>query len=420
MKRLPAYRAYLILETTLAFLFDVIFAASMVYQVETVGLSALQLVLVGTTLELTVFLFEIPTGVVADVYSRRLSIIIGMVLIGAGFLVEGSFPVFGAVLLAQVMWGLGYTFTSGATQAWITDEIGEEAAGRAFLRSTQLGLNGAVAGMAVGTALGAWRLNLPIQLGGFSIILLGGFLALWMPEDGFKPALGAERSSWARMWGTFREGWATVRLRPSLKTILWIGLIYGLYSEGFDRLWTKHILDSFSLPFSLTPVVFIGIVRIAGMLLSVGATELANRRINTERATSLARGVWGFTALLVAGLFVFALARTLPTAILAYWLISISRNVIGPLYTAWVNQRIESRVRATVLSMSSQVDAIGQILGGPVVGLVGSLISVRAALLSSALILSPALGLFARAIRLNEEPPLLDGTAAEEEPSARI
>jgi hypothetical protein len=72
---------------------------------------------VGTTLEGCIFLFEVPTGVVADVYSRRLSIIIGFFLIGAGFIVEGSFPVFGAVLLSQVFWGIGYTFTSGATES---------------------------------------------------------------------------------------------------------------------------------------------------------------------------------------------------------------------------------------------------------------------------------------------------------------
>ena len=78
----------------------------MVYQVETVGLGPLELVLVGTILELTAFLFEIPTGVVADLKSRRLSIIIGYALIGAGFVLEGSIPLFWAVAVAQVLWGV--------------------------------------------------------------------------------------------------------------------------------------------------------------------------------------------------------------------------------------------------------------------------------------------------------------------------
>ena len=93
---------------------------------------------------------------------------------------------------------------------------------------------------------------------------------------------------------------------------------------------------------------------------------------------------------------------------LAYWLIYVTRNVIGPFYTAWANQRLDSAVRATVFSMSSQVDAIGQIAGGPVVGLIGSQISTRAALLASSFILTPVLGLYARTTRRTdqESPPM--------------
>ena len=60
--------------------YKVTFAMSAIYRVEVVGLDVFQLVFLGTVLEATVFLFEIPTGVVADVYSRRLSVIIGIAM----------------------------------------------------------------------------------------------------------------------------------------------------------------------------------------------------------------------------------------------------------------------------------------------------------------------------------------------------
>lgn len=97
-----------------ALIFHMIFTASVVYQVTTIQLNPLQLVLVGTTLEATVFLFEVPTGIVADAYNRRLSIIIGVALMGIGFVLEGSVPRFDAILIAQLVWGIGATFTSGA------------------------------------------------------------------------------------------------------------------------------------------------------------------------------------------------------------------------------------------------------------------------------------------------------------------
>ncbi len=162
MRKMDALRVYLIQEGVTAFMFSMIFTASAIYQVTIVGLTPLQLVLVGTTLEVAAFIFEIPTGVVADVYSRRLSVIIGMFLISLGFVVEGSFPIFGFILAAQVLWGLGYTFTSGASQAWISDEIGEEFAGKAFLRANQVGNITALAGIASGMLIGSLRINLPI------------------------------------------------------------------------------------------------------------------------------------------------------------------------------------------------------------------------------------------------------------------
>ena len=86
------------------------------------------------------------------------------------------------------------------------------------------------------------------------------------------------------------------------------------------------------------------------------------------------------------------------------WLIDVFRSINSPLYTTWVNQRLDPQVRATVLSMSSQVDAIGQITTGPALGLVGSLVSVRAAITASGLLLAPILGLFVRALRMPEAP----------------
>jgi DHA3 family tetracycline resistance protein-like MFS transporter len=97
---------------------------SSVYRIQTVGLNPLQLVLVGTALELAVLIFEVPTGVLADTYGRRRSVILGFLLIGTGFSFEGALPTFAAVLAAQLIWGAGYTFVSGALQAWIADELG--------------------------------------------------------------------------------------------------------------------------------------------------------------------------------------------------------------------------------------------------------------------------------------------------------
>jgi len=404
-----ARRVYLILSSANALFFTLVFAANMVYQVETVGLSPLQLVLVGTTLEIAVFLFEVPTGIVADVYSRRLSIIIGCALIGIGFMVEGSFPVFGAILLAQVLWGVGYTFTSGATQAWITDEIGEEAVGPVFMRAAQLGNLSAIVATILAIVLGSLLINLPIVLGGIMLIATAVFLILVMPETGFKPTPREDRTTWGQMRHTFKDGLRTVRRSTTLLAILGIGLFYGLFSEGYDRLNTAHLLESFTLPDfgGLQPIAWMGILGIIGNLLSAGAMQILNKRIDMTRSAALARASFVVSGLMVATLAGFALAGTFAMAVIMRWAFGVMRSVIEPLQDAWINQHIDSNVRATVISMRGQVDAIGQMGGGPPVGIVGERLGIRAALIASSIILSPVLILYTRLLRKEKNAPAI-------------
>lgn len=397
--KLDAKKVYLFIEFTASALFAMMFVTMSLYEATVAGLTPLQLVLVGTALEVSAFVFEIPTGVVADVYSRRLSIIIGYFLMGIGFLVEGLFPAFLPILLAQVIWGLGYTFTSGATQAWISDEIGEEEANKLVLRANRVGLYASLLGMGMAVLIGSQSVGLPILFGGAGVVLIGLVLVVIMPETGFHPTPREDRNNWQHMAHTFKEGIKAVRARPRLMTILGIGLLYGLYSEGFDRLWVKHILDTFELPvlFGQTDVAFFGLLRAGSMVLSIFATRFVEKRIDTGSPLAIGRATLGITFGISAGLIGFALSPIFAVTIIVYWFISVLRNVAGPLYSTWVNQKLDPNTRATVLSMSSQVDAIGQMGGGPLAAAVAGAVSVVAAIITSGLLLLPALPLIGRA-----------------------
>ena len=400
MNKIDAYKLYLGLIFFNSLFFSMIFVVTSYYEATVAMLSGLQLVLVGTTVEVSILLFEIPTGVVADAYSRRLSIIIGYFIMGLGFVIEGLFPRFVPILLAQFFWGVGYTFTSGSTQAWLSDEIGEAAANRAFLHANRYDLAGALLGMLAAIPLGNLAVNLPILAGGIAVSTISLVLVCVMPEQGFKPVKPEDRNTWQHMRDIFSKGMGAVRSRPALMSILGVGLIYGLYSEGWDRLWVKYLVDHFTLPsvFGMNDVAFLGLLRIGGLVLSIIVSRWVEKHLDVNHSPSVARAMMLFTALLSASIFIFAFSPLLIISITTVCIVSISRNIISPLYDAWINQRLDSDTRATVLSMSGQVDAFGQIISGPLAGLV-SLWSVQTAIAFASLLITPALPLLGSANR---------------------
>jgi MFS family permease len=374
-----------------AFFGALAFTLSMVYYVRDVGLDPLEMVLVGTTLELACFLFEVPTGIVADLYSRRLSVVIGFALIGAGILLQGLVPTFAAILAAQVLWGVGYTFTSGADQAWITDEIGAERAGRVFVRTQQISMVATIAGTVSAGALGLVGLGLPMTVAGAGMILVALMLALFMREENFHRTPTAERETFRQMAETFKHGLAVARRRRVVRTLVLISLISGLSSEAFDRLWSVKLL-TFSFPTAFgtsDPAFWFTVFALIGTLLSLIASLVLNK-VSPERVSALhPNGVLAVLALFqVAAVVGFALLDHLWLALGAMWINGIAARLAWPIESAWLNRTIESRSRATVISMVSQANAIGQVVGGPPLGAIGRT-SLRTALVASGLILTP-------------------------------
>jgi len=392
IKKLKPEWVFYILHGTMS-LSSTMFVILSVYYVTIVKMDPLQLVLVGTVLEAAYFLSEIPTGVVADAYSRRLSVIIGIFILGISWVMEGSIPIFVAILAAEAVRAVGEAFLSGAVEAWLADEVGEKNVGPILVRSGQINRIVNILGTLGSVALATWKLNLPIILGGGLYLALGVFLVLFMSEHGFTPEPRQARSSWQIMSSTFRQGARQVRTSHILIAVLLISAVWGISSEGYDRLWEAHLLTNISFPSlgNLQPVVWFGVISISVNLLSLVVTEINRHRLELTSQDPQRTARW---LMLLSGSTVIAgLALAWSGNFLLAFGVLMLRGVVWsfyyPLYDAWLIQHIRPEVRATVISMMGQVNAIGQITGGPGVGAVGKLVSIRAALSISALLYLP-------------------------------
>ncbi len=149
----------------------------------------------------------------------------------------------------------------------------------------------------------------------------------------------------------------------------------------------------------LKPVVWFGIFGIVGTLLSLVVTEMVRRSVDTNNQRIVVRALFIANTLVIGCVLLFALAGNFWLAITGYLAYGIIRGVSQPIYTTWLTRNIDSKVRATLISVSGQMNALGQIVGGPPVGYIGTVFSLRAALTAVSIILSPILLLLAYASR---------------------
>jgi DHA3 family tetracycline resistance protein-like MFS transporter len=149
--------------------------------------------------------------------------------------------------------------------------------------------------------------------------------------------------------------------------------------------------------FGNNQVAFFAVLRVAGTILTILTVRFVEKRVDSSSSISIGRAVLFVTGTISIALLGFALSPFLFLSLGLYLVISVLRNVQMPLQTAWVNQKLDSQVRATVHSMFGQVDAIGQVMGGPVVAVIASVGSAVASLVTSGLLLTPALFFVSRA-----------------------
>ena len=408
MKKLQPTTAFFLFNAFGAFNSGLIQTALYVYYVRTLLISPFQLSLISTVHMLAHVAFELPTGIVADVYSRKLSVLIGSALIGVCYILTGAVPLFVAMLVATFIEAVGDTFVSGALDAWLTDEVGTDKMGGVILRAEQLGTPVHWAGVALSVLISTvFNHQLSIVLGGALWLVATAVLSLLMPETGFvrraaQPTMTL-RESWKGMLSTFDDGVRLVRAQRTLLLLFVVQALIGAFGAGlfgFDKL---HVFTNFALPVLRVPMVgaldesaWVAIFAAVGSGLYLLGIAWLRRVTDLNDATDAPRVLFGLFAAVGIGTVAFALAPSFGVAAVALCLVTTLNNMTEPLLRTWLNQHITSSVRATVLSMSTQVNRFGMLGGGLGIGALGNVAGLRVALSASALLLVPLLALLRR------------------------
>ncbi|MEM9200749.1 MAG: MFS transporter [Actinomycetota bacterium] len=357
--------------------------AASVWWIVVLDLGPVQLVAMGAVLEASVLLAETPTGVVADLVSRRRSFAIGQALMGVAFIWAVISTNYWVILPAQAIFGVGWTFRSGADTAWVTDEL--KGMGRAddtdverlLIRKHQFGIAFGLVALFVVMVVGTLTsVRVAIVAVGCASLVLAGWMATAMHEHHFTPGRERDRG----FFETLRKGFSVVRTRPRLRLLVVVLFTLDLGSEAFDRLGHKRFLDEGGwADDSLIGLwVLFTVLSVAGLIVN----GFAGRAL--DRGFGVARLAVVLLAVASAGAFLSAATSIVLVIGLGLMFQDATRESLWPVMEGWANRDAPSEVRATVHSLMGQTTALGELTGGLALGALAQVTSIRLVLCISA------------------------------------
>jgi len=323
------------------------------------GLSLFEVNLVNFVFFTTLFLCEIPTGAVADVFGRKTSFVISCFLFSVGMFIYAASRSFWGFALAEATAALGATFSSGAFQAWLVDKLKyqshSESLGPVFAKEQQIAPIAGIIGAVAGAFLADKDLTLPWIVGG-GIMFYAGLLALaLMKEEYFVRQSFSLKSGLQSMKNTVA---ASVHYGIKSKVVRFIVLMGVLQyfaiqapKMQWQQLFSQFLPNKTNLGF-----VFggISICLIIGSALSPRFLKLMGNEKRALVASQIGIG---------AGVVATVLLKWFPLAIGVFLLHEVARGLFRPLKDVYLNDNIPSRERATLISFESMSHHIGGMVG---------------------------------------------------------
>ena len=379
-------------------------AASLIWGINTIflldaGLSNFQAFAANAFFTAGMVLFEIPTGIVADRWGRRVSFLCGTVTLAA---TTGLYVLLWQLRSPFVWWaivsallGLGFTFFSGATEAWLVDALTatrfDGQLEGVFARGQVVGgammLSGSVAG---GYLAQLTNLGVPYVLR--AGILLGVFvLALFAMHDlGFTPDRdGSPLTEMKKIVDSSLEHGLKV---PAVRATM----LSGFFSGGVG-IYVFYALQPYLLQLWGNPRAY----GIAGLVAAISAGASIVGGLLTERIRGAFRrrtsALLITTSISVLMLLVIGLVPNFWMVVAAITISGLAESASRPIRQAYLNGMIPSQQRATILSFDSLIDNAGGIVAQPALGKSADVWGYPASYLLSAAGTALALPFIARA-----------------------
>jgi MFS family permease len=378
------------------------------------GLSFFEVFLANAAFSAGMVLFEVPTGVVADTLGRRVSFLLSLVVLAVTTLLYVALAEVDAGVVAfavvSVLMGLGFTFYSGAMEAWLVDALAVTGhhgpLDGIFARGQQITGAAMLVGTVGGGLLGQIDLSLPYLVRSGLLVAVFGIAYAVMHDVGFTPRRVTVAELPSAVARNARDGVAYGWAQRPLRLLM----LASFFQLGFS-MWAFYASQPYMLDLLGSDAVWIAGLVTAGIALSTIAgnqlVEVLSRRCG-RRTTLLLGAATVETGAAVA----LGLVSSFWLALPALLLIMGASGVTSPVRQAYLHQVVPSDKRATVVSFDSMISNTGGVGGQVGLGALGESRSVGAAFVAGGIVTGLALPLLGRVRAIGGAPDRIVGTKA--------
>jgi len=393
-------------------------SASLIWGVNTLflldaGLDILEVFIANAFFSVGMAVFEIPTGVLADTRGRRLSFLLSLSVLSLGTLGYVSISLLGGGLalfsLMSVILGLGYTFYSGAVEAWLVDALNavgyQGSLDQVFARTEFISGAAMLVGTVGGGLLGQIDLAIPFVGRSLLLILLFGFAFVTMHDIGYQPrTLSLERIP-EEMKAIAQASLKFGLCNASLRLIFLMSLIQsGFLYWGFYA-WQPYFLDLLGQDAVWVAGVIAAFISLATMT-GNGLVEWITRFCGKRTTLILWATAIGGLATIGVGL-----TGSFWVAVILLLVYMATTGVSTPVIHAYMHQVIPSGQRAAILSLNSMVGSGGGILAQTGLGYVSRVSSIASGYILGGAVSLLVLPLAGMLRRLQEPADVIVGRA---------
>jgi len=351
------------------------------------GMSVFDCHLINMSMFVALLVFEVPTGVIADLFGRKISFIVSCFIRGIGLMIYAWADCLWLFVLGEVIYAFGATFSTGAFQSWMVDAVGHEKMQKIIPNGIMIAKVAGMLGATIGGYIMDYSLYLPWLIAG-GMYWLAGIFAWWLMDEAITNQDWKRKNTIGDFLKYSHQGWRFIVEDKNFRLVVFTGFIQAIALHIVNLQW-QILLEGFVIKKFYLGLVFSGIS--ISLLLGTQWSKVFLTRLSLKPRLMIIQ-------LLIAVGIILSVSTKISWLVLVFFFgHELFRGMFNSLFQSYLHLCIpvdKNNIRATLQSYQQMGDNVGRIIGLLIGGKIVSVMGIYYSWWLAGLVLIVSGGLF--------------------------